>query len=144
MPFPEIPSKRKPRWSSESDPRDPGLKVPIDTSTGIKTPQTNIPFLSTDEDAIPLQIHRRFHTRTNGNPGKQGKREPSEHHFSDSSIVFPNQEIGGGAAIRTENTSRGFIIDSDTWEFGTLFTSGPAEMPELPTIRSLALVIEML
>ena len=82
--------------------------------------------------------------RTNGNPVEQRKRELSEHHFSDSSIIFPNQEIRGCTAIRTENVSQRFTIHTETWEFGTLFTLDPAEMPELPVIHSLTLVIEML
>lgn len=56
---------------------------------------------------------------------KQRKRELSEHHFSNSSIIFPNQEIGGCAAIRTENMSQRFVIHTETWEFGTVYL-GPS------------------
>lgn len=68
---------------------------------------------------------------------KQRKRQLSEHHFSNSSIIFPSQEIRGCAAIRNENTSRRFIIHAGTWELGTLFTLDPAETPGLPMTHSL-------
>lgn len=87
----------------------------------------------------PLQIRKPFSMRTNGNPVKGRKQELAEHHFGDSSAVSPKQEMGGRAAIRTENTPRRFVIPTETREYGSPFTLSSAEMPKLPTIHPLTL-----
>ena len=77
--------------------------------------------------------------RTNGNPVKQRKLELSEHHFSDSSIIVPNPEIGGCADMRSESMSQRLVIHPETWESGSLFTLDSAEMPKLPMMHPLTL-----